>query len=500
MSMVRSCIVEIDKTVDTCWPPKTVIHHNREFSIESIHESAGFALQVRRGDTNLALPETGVNFDLAQLHKFMTRHRKRTTGSWHAHVLVVPNIEYQLGLQKVRPVGVMYDHHSNDPNSTPREGCAISFRTVSSFDERAYLRTLCHELGHVFNLVHPKDESSPRPVSTSIMNQTRDLQQLGTFPDNICFEFESFNAEWLRAGPANYVRPGGKPFGSRPDHRDVPIEADIGAPPSAGLTFEISTRRPSYQVGEPFYIRFSLKNSGGAPAYVDPCLSLHNHTVLLDVTDPSNNTRRFHPLFFQCSEEQAIELPPGTKLRGNSAVSHDACGQVFDIAGMYKLRAMYVAHAGGQFAHVMAEELAVEILPTRSQESTTLADATSIPDVGLFFVLRGGDHLFKAADVWRRFVVTQGNTPFTQSVKLVLAQNELSCHRGRAAAQRAIDLLKSTMVEDLDLEQRAERAAMLGVTAGRLGHQNDVDNARGEWRDIAAQLDPTAVEIIDVRD
>ena len=493
----RSCIVEIDKTVNTDWPPISVRHGGEDHTLEGIYRKANFELEVVRSNADLALPNTGSDFDLAQLHGFMLQHRNPVADAWHAHILIVPNIEYVSGWRIVNPIGVMYDLHTADTNGTPREGCAMSFQVVSQLDERAYLRTLAHELGHAFNLLHPKHEDPPKPIGETVMNQTRDLQHLGDFPENIRFEFNAPNSAWLKEGPANFVRPGGRPFSSRPvDIADL-ATADTLARQTPGLRFEVSTRREAYEIGEPFHVRFSLHNDGTEDVAVDPLLSLHSGNVVLKVIDPTSRRRRFRLAYFACHEGATTVLAHGQEVLGNSVASFDAYGQVFSSAGVYRLRATYASIAGRKALSAIAKDIEVEIRPPQSVAMSELADMAAIPSAGLFYLLRGGKHLRKAADAWRRVIAKQSTAPFAQSVKMALAQEELSRHPGKAAAKRASDLLDSVAADGLDFEHKAETARLMHTAAKRLGRAKTLSSAADKLREAADRIDPTAVAQLD---
>ena len=86
---MRSCFVEIDKTVGTEWPPESVLHRGTPHSLGTIYGS-DLRLDVRRGDGAIPLPATGGDFDLGELHALMLAHRRAAGPGWRAHVLVVP--------------------------------------------------------------------------------------------------------------------------------------------------------------------------------------------------------------------------------------------------------------------------------------------------------------------------------------------------------------------------------------------------------------------------
>jgi hypothetical protein len=109
----------------------------------------------------------------------------------------------------------MFDCGAADLDGVPREGCAVAWNRVCA-DPRIGLHTLAHELGHVFNLRHPHEDSPPEHHGRTLMFETRVLARSRAFPADIEFDFSSTGKAWLADGPDDFVRPGGRPYGARP--------------------------------------------------------------------------------------------------------------------------------------------------------------------------------------------------------------------------------------------------------------------------------------------
>lgn len=221
---MRACSVTIEKTHETSWPPLEIEVNAKIVSLTDIFAEAGLRLQFEFGEGNLRTDRNGTlkgALNRSELHALFSSRgfSSRESKHWRAHVLIVPRIAYREAGRVERPYGVMYDFGPYDLNGRPREGCAIAYDRVRH-DPRVYLRTLAHELGHVFNLLHPCDDIPPQPMGTTLMNRTTDLgnprRRLGRFPENVTWEFSPHDCLWLSVGPEDYVRPGGKPFGARP--------------------------------------------------------------------------------------------------------------------------------------------------------------------------------------------------------------------------------------------------------------------------------------------
>lgn len=215
--MSRRCIISVRKTKGCNWPPDRVLHNGQHFNIADIFSASGIEVKIDYDRSDLQTDQRWSSLNLSELHQLMQRHQSPDVqqGSWNATALIVPAIAYVSGGHLRRPMGVMFDIGAADLNRIPREGCAVAFNSVGD-DPTLYLRTLAHEIGHVFNLLHPDEESPPVKRGQTLMVETRDLARDRTFPQNIQFKFSEANSEWLANGPDEFVRPGGRPYGSRP--------------------------------------------------------------------------------------------------------------------------------------------------------------------------------------------------------------------------------------------------------------------------------------------
>jgi hypothetical protein len=484
---MRSATVEIDKVIGTQWPPGQVQHGGNIHSLQSIYEAAGITLDVVQDDGELPVPETGANFDLALLHAYMTRHRKPERSGWYAHILVVPNIEYVESWNVTRPLGVMYDFRSADLNNIPREGCAMSMRAVEG-DPRIYLRTLAHELGHVFNLLHPKHENPPLPIGTTLMNQTMDLQALGAFPENIDFSFSDPNRAWLREGPAPFVMPGGQPFAERPEDA-TDVARDVRTESTDGLELVISTKAEKVELGEPLYLRVTLRNTSNRVIRVDSGLSVAGGTVDVWITSPGLRERRFRPVVTACQNANPVDLEPGKEILASEAIFFGAKGHSFPAPGTYGIRARYQSRGAG-YAVVSAwsRRETVTVLSPSSAADVDIADALSTPSTALFLILRGGDHLPGAEETLRRIVDEVPERAVSQHARLALATQTLQQPEPDAGA--ALELLSGVKPDVLDRTHRAEHLRLEGLARAVAGDESGASIAVDALTELAKTSRP----------
>lgn len=489
---MRKATVEIDKVVTTEWPPDQVEKDGQLHSLAGIYAAAGMELTVTYDQADLPLPPTGPDFDLPSLHEYMTRHRRADRDGWYAHILVVPNIEYAEGWQISRPLGVMYDFRSSDLNNMPREGCAMSMRAVSA-SPLIYMRTLAHELGHVFNLLHPKHEIPPQPIGTSIMNQTMDLQNLGGFPGNIQYDFSAANKAWLAHGPAEFVRPGGRPFSDRPDDAGELVRDEI-LPATAGLTLEVSTRSASFELGEPVYLRVTLRNDGQTPVEVNSLLSLASSNVDVWITTPKNREFRFRPALTTCDDSRPVLLPPGQEILASEPIFFGARGHSFPGPGVYKIRARYQSTVKGQALHASAKLHSIEVKPATSAADIDVADAMASPSAALYLILRGGAHLRGAEATLRRVVERSPTRAVAQHARLAMAAQALTPEFTNVT--KANQLLEGLKPDVLDRTHRAEYERLRGLASACSGDHQGMDRALKQFEELATKSRPEPEHLV----
>lgn len=197
----RLATLEIDKMTGTESPPTNVNFEGNTHSLTTIFQDAGIDLDIVEDEMDI--PDTfGTPFTSAELLSLMRAHQS-VPGSGNrmsAYLVIVPEFT------NPNVLGVMFD-------SANRTGCAV-FHNHSFIqnDERAFLRTAAHELGHQFNLHH--EDGTTIQVGTvtkhTIMNQTGRL--VSSWPDSISYEFSDNSKKHLTDHPEDNVRPGGSSF------------------------------------------------------------------------------------------------------------------------------------------------------------------------------------------------------------------------------------------------------------------------------------------------
>ena len=192
--------MEIDKISGTEFPPTAVNFEGKNHSLTTIFDNAGIDLHII--EDQMDIPNTfGTKFTQAELLSLMRSHQnaKIPKNHWSAYMIIVPEFT-QPGV-----LGIMFD-------SPTRKGCAVFHNNdFIRNDERAFLRTAAHELGHQLNLHHEDgtDIQTETVTKRTIMNQTRLIKP---WPEAILYEFSNNSKTHLTNHPENNVKPGGSNF------------------------------------------------------------------------------------------------------------------------------------------------------------------------------------------------------------------------------------------------------------------------------------------------
>jgi hypothetical protein len=217
---MRTCQILMRKVIGTDWPPDVINHRNSEVSLEAIFGECGISLQIEKVDTDLASLPGGRSFEVADLYVVLEETRMPQhlpNMPWCVTVLIVPEISIALNYRYLSPFGLMFDTKTTGTNQQTRRGCAIAYNRVRT-EPKVFLRTLAHELGHIFNLGHPGEDAEPFSIDAinTLMVPTKNLRPPNRLPETIEFRFSLLQCEWLKSAPDDYVRPGGFEYGTRP--------------------------------------------------------------------------------------------------------------------------------------------------------------------------------------------------------------------------------------------------------------------------------------------
>lgn len=347
----RGCVVEIDVMTNQSWTGEADVPGSGTVDYNSVYRSVGL-------DFHAVIDERDVPDDwsvtIPELERLFSNHRSDLPfgpDTWHIWLLICSR------LGTTDALGMMFDE-------TPpyREGVAVFADPRLGDDDDvdswarekhigdvplAILRTALHEVGHAFNLYHPRDDAHPVPAGTTLMNQTADLMDRATptsgFPSNSVLVFHEHNCRSLIHSPDPQVRPGWKPFGYG--------HGGVGSAPNQGgdLTFDRSQRRSGLRldltlpdrvyIGEFSIADLRVSNEGDADETVISALNAREDHLRLRVTTPDGSKRRIKSPVLVCSNRRPTTLGPQDSQQGFVQLLHANRGHPFEQAGRHVVTA-----------------------------------------------------------------------------------------------------------------------------------------------------------------
>lgn len=373
---MRNVVVEIERTQHVNQIPKSAILKNKRHTLKTIFAKAGMALKTQYKSQKIPL-KGSKKVTIARLRDLLQyKDQVSTPDAWYAYILCVPIIEKTRNGKTYNPLGTMFDH-----DDTPREACAISDYIIKKFQKTpgkiAYLRTMAHELGHVFNLMH-----NPK-TSRCIMTQTKYFGQPSKWSTRMSFEFEEANSEWLASGPSPYVCPGAKPFKSRPGSHAFGGTDDIGCDGNQA-TLRLSTRKYTFKMGETVNIRLGLQLKGHHAAVMS-ILSAEAGTVSYKLRDPDGIEHRFRPAVHECLDQQPHLDLSDAEILSQETLSCGAKGYTFTKLGYYTIEAQVMTATGT----LSSNPIEIQIEAPRTPSEIELADRMMIRGMALQTYLGG---------------------------------------------------------------------------------------------------------------
>jgi hypothetical protein len=393
----RGCLVEVDVMTSRQWPASaTACGGGQTFSFTSVYRATGMDFRVQINEINVPDDPLLTN---AELHKLLTTHRSLSAGgeNWSLWLLV--------GSRSDGALGIMFDT-DNPPH---REG-AIGFydptlSNISTIQESArgkklgevplaFLRTLIHEAGHVFNLFHPKHDVHGVPIGTTIMNQTGDVMGFATvanpYPCNATMDFDDHNRTSLIHASDPQVKPGWKEFGwghgTASSGIAEPVDAigfDEGGPFAEGLQLRVELSSEAIR-GEIVFGTVIVTNIGNEPRNLTTALNLAEGDLRMTVTTPNGQNVDVRDVVLVCGERRMTTLQPGESFSDTMQLFYGPHGFTFEQPGHYKIN---MELSVGDGTVLESEPVTIAIHPATTDSEHDLERLTMDQGVGLSLAL-----------------------------------------------------------------------------------------------------------------
>lgn len=398
----------------------------RNLSVVSAYAEAGIEMRPTAGSDVINIADAGANatWSNAELHHSMELHFSifRNVPQWAVWQVVAQNHDLGPGL-----LGIMFDQQGPQ-----RQGCAVFHRGLGGTTPqqlRLQVQTYVHELGHGFNLLHSwqKSLANPpgvdRPNSLSYMNYPWRYPLGGepAFWASFAFQFDDGEVIHLRHAFRNDIVMGGSPFtvGSgliSPDLMSNPLTDE------SGLRLNISTKNPSFALGEPVVIKLTLDARDERGKIVHPYLHPNFQLTTVAIAKPNGQLVVYEPWIDHLVGPSEQAMMPGEPIEDSAYIGFGKGGLYFEQPGTYQIRVIYHALDGSRvFSNVL--KLRVRY-PVTAQEER-LAELLIGSEQGAQFYLMGSDadSLRKGADALTQVLEEYGKNPIANYVRFVKGVN-----------------------------------------------------------------------------
>lgn len=348
----RGCLVETDVMTNREWTGTANTAGGTSLAFSGVYREADFEIHAVIDEVDV--PED-MDLTLTELQQLLATHHAPTAvgpHGWHLWLVVAS----QLG--NTGTLGIMFDDVEPFREGTaafydPRFG-ESRILAPSARGRRigevplAILRTALHEVGHAFNLYHPKHDVHTVPIGSTVMNQTGDVMgfasETNPYPDNAIFAFNDHNRTSLVHAPDPQIKPGWKKFGynhgsigNAPDEpHDLTFDRDT--PEATDVEFELSLPDEVYPGKLPI-VDIRVRNTGTEPREVTTALNLGEDYLSLFVKRPERDQVEVRDLLVICSDRQTVTLDPSETLTSYIQLLYTNRGTVFKRPGRYTVMA-----------------------------------------------------------------------------------------------------------------------------------------------------------------
>ncbi|MDJ0842260.1 MAG: hypothetical protein QNK37_37510 [Acidobacteriota bacterium] len=368
----RTAFIKVDIQKELCnhFPEKHMT------IIQETFNNVGWELQFLRECRALG---ADVPVDDPQLDKFLDDFGRMGTGepvespSWRAWLLVASIFDTE------NTYGLMFDEEGAQREAAA-VFCSQSLRDLEingNIPElkdvpRALIRTAIHELGHIFNLIHPDDEHhhvidhKNRPL-----NRTDDViatarRKNEKFPDNALLFFSPHNRQSLIHDPDPQIRPGGNCFGyghatcaSHPSVEDI-----FGLPTShrdSGLELILTSPKQSYRPLSYLYVDLRLQNTTEKSIQIPRALNIARGSLSITVKTPDRTIHRVGHIRTVCGRHDPVILAAHDFIETSIQLTYTNHGFIFEKPGEYILQAEVRFPLGDKVVSVKSGVLRIDL-------------------------------------------------------------------------------------------------------------------------------------------
>jgi hypothetical protein len=414
-SYFRTVALEIDCLTGTAFPPSASTHTDpydtdldeKSMTVAECYRMAGIDVTVTNDQSLIDSDssDTGSTWNYTELHDLMESRFGQFSNAqlWNVYGIIVPRMSgnvsgagYDSGLY-----GVMFDYGPWQAGDTRlRQGCAIAFDALmgrssgtlyntTAKQDRFFLETFVHEIGHNFNLPHTWSRTiNDSAASNSFMNYpwgyTGGAGTESAFWSDFKWEFDDCELNWMRHGNRPDVIFGGNNWiGNNLSH--FPGD-DICTPKPMGIQLEV--RAPHvFDFAQPLFVELKLKNIAGHVVSLPNALHPECGLVSIFVQKPDGTIGEHQPpVKSEINLDSTVTLQPGESMYCQVPLSIGRSGMQFTQPGEYIIKAVGMMHKRGM---VISNALRLRVAAPQSRDTEELAYLLHSPNAAKIMYLNG---------------------------------------------------------------------------------------------------------------
>ncbi|MCG6138490.1 MAG: hypothetical protein MET45_28365 [Nostoc sp. LLA-1] len=324
-------------TYNTNSLPRPTDVDDEELTVEKSFGRAGIQV-TRSGEVN-KVSGTGSGVDARwnnqELHDAMLANWSRNEGTlWAMWVFLAKQF-------KDDPESVTFGIMFDTIGSFQRSGTAIFSQSIADFYppgipnrnaiiQRHHFRTLIHEIGHAYNLLHSWQKTLGTPWISLVVNE-RGAGSFMNYPSrypggedafwrDFAFRFSDQELLFLRHAPEAFVNMGTANFGTNHAEsaptRELMQQLSNLDPNQATLKLElrVNKQRPVFQYMESVALELKLTNISNKPRSVDKTILKDVAHMTISVTRNQSETKQYRSYARPCYAQKEITLQPGQSL------------------------------------------------------------------------------------------------------------------------------------------------------------------------------------------
>ncbi|MDJ0599356.1 MAG: hypothetical protein QNJ37_11000 [Crocosphaera sp.] len=414
-------------TYDTSSLPRPNGVAAEELTLEKVYGRAGIEI-TRSGEVNaVSSTEAGANarWSNQELHDAMIANWSRREGDpWAMWVFFAKEYENDPGFVTF---GIMFD----TIGVHERSGTAIFSKSIEDYYphgtpnrdaiiKRHHFRTMIHEIGHAFNLLHswqkelrgyPGWHSSVvnEPNAGSFMNYPyRVAGGEDAYWRDFGFRFSDQELLFLRHAPEAFINMGAAAFGTSHAEQQSTMELRqelSGQDPESAtlkLDLRVNKQRPVFEFMEPVALELKLKNISNQPRLVDKSILDDIGHMTIDITRNQSETKQYRSYSQLCFADEKMTLQSGESLYSNLFLSAGSLGWYIADPGTYEITVtLSVDREDNEGKEIVSSSFSLIVLRPNVQtrrEEEKLAQDIFNDDVGRILAFKGSSILSSGND------------------------------------------------------------------------------------------------------